>query len=125
MIGKVCYFSAQFYDVKTGTKSFKTRPFLVVGKADSGDYSVLPVSKVSDAKYIHPIYDVPIDPASYPLLNLNPAYISYIRTHKQTVVNHADYSKAIGDMKADYQELFLLVMVKLEEYSKNLISEAL
>ena len=85
MIGEVILANAPFYDIKSGTPGFKVRPFLVIGQADKGDYTVLPLSRVTRRENLDPHYDVEIDPQKYPLLKLKA--LSYVRTHKATVVN--------------------------------------
>ena len=105
--------------------SFKYRPAVVIGIADSGDYNVLPVSTVSDPTKIDINFDIPIDPAKYPKLNLKK--FSYVRTHKQTVVHMASMravSGNVSDIKSDYPKLFYEIMSKLEQYNKRLLNNA-
>ena len=52
----------QYYDKTKQKMSFKGRPVLIIGEADKNDYNVLPVSRVTDKKYLDPFYDIPIDP---------------------------------------------------------------
>ena len=79
MIGKVCLFIAPFYDTTTNQNAFKTRPSLVIGEADSGDYNILPISRVTNRKYLDSDYDILVNPSIYPKLNLD--VISYVRVH--------------------------------------------
>ncbi len=124
MIGKVCYSLTPYYDKTIGRNSFKKRPVLIIGNADSGDYNVLPLSRVTNSKMIDAYYDIPVSPLVYPKLNLTT--LSYVRTHKQTFVNQASISSQImGDMKSDYPDLYLDVLSKLEDYNKKLLKNAL
>lgn len=125
MIGKIYYSLMPYYNVNTQRNSFKERPVLIIGMADSGDYNVLPVSKVSHSNMIDPEYDIQIIPEQYPKLNLK--YVSYVRVHKQTVANRASLKlgEAVGDIKGDYSELYLFILTKLEEYNKKIIDSAL
>ena len=101
----------------------KSRPGLIIAQADIDDYTVLPVSRISKSQYRHAKYDVQIDPAAYPLLNLNA--LSYIRTHKITTVNRNEIGGFIGDLKGNYEELYLNVMVLQEDYSRSITEQAL
>ena len=124
MIGKVCWIVTPYYDSSKQRNSFKSRPALIIGAPDSGDYNILPISRVTIKSNLDANYDLQIDPAKYPLLNLKST--SYIRVHKQTCVHMAAVSfPPIGDMKTDYPDLFLHVMEKLEEYNEKLINNAL
>ena len=123
MIGKLCVSLIKCYNRATKSMEFKPRPALIIGKSDSGDYNVLPVSKVSDRSKIDPVYDVPLDPNVYPLLNLT--VYSYVRTHKQTVVNYREMGRTFGDMKQDYPDLYLDVVSKLEDYNKQIFDNIL
>lgn len=88
MIGKAYVSAFKFYDVRTKKMAFKGRPVLVIGKADDTDYVVLPISRVTNKANLDSYYDVPIDPVDVPKMNLKQT--SYIRTHKQAVVNSAE-----------------------------------
>lgn len=70
-------------------------------------------------------YDIKIDSISYPKLKLKK--ISYVRTHKRTSINQAsiDKSNIIGDLKTDYEELFLEILKKVEEFDNEVIESAL
>ena len=123
MIGKICSFITPYYDSVTKRNSFKSRPVLIIGVPDAGDYNVLPISRVTNQLNLDPNYDFPIDPNNYQLLNLTSK--SYVRIHKQLFVHNSAIGKVICDMKADYPDLFLAVLAKLEEYNVNLINDAL
>jgi hypothetical protein len=112
MIGKVCTSVAPYYDTATNSMKFKSRPVLIIGTPDSGDYAVLPISRVTKSQYIDPDYDFPIDPAQFPLLHLTS--MSYIRIHKQTVVNQASINQTLGYLKVDYEDTYLAVLEKLD-----------
>ena len=123
MIGKIYKARIPFYDQATHQMSYKARPALVLAKADADDYVILPVSSISIRANIDPVYDIEIDPALYPKLNLTKT--SYVRTHKQTIVHRASLRDVIGDMKSDYEELYLEILEKREAFSSSITHQAL
>jgi len=120
-IGDVCVFASPYYDITKKQNAFKSRPALIIGIADTGDYNILPISKITDRRHLNSDYDIPVSPSAYPNLN-DP---SYIRVHKQTVFDDRALHHVLSNIKTAYPELFLTVMVKLEEYNKKLIESAL
>lgn len=123
MIGEIRKIFTPYYDKVSKTQKIKSRPGLVIAAADSGDYVVLPVSKVSDQRRIDPDYDIKVDPAVYPKLNLT--CVSYVRSHKQTTIHCADIGDKISDMRAEYDDLYRDVIRKREEFSKEITRQAL
>lgn len=123
MIGEIRKALTPFFDSKTHQKSMKSRPVLILAKADSGDFTVLPVSRVTRSENIDPHYDVKVDPMVYPDLNLRD--VSYVRTHKQTTIHIAEIGDKIGDMKISYEDLYLEVLALREEYSAEVTHQAL
>lgn len=123
MIGKVCISITPFFDMRTGKKSFKQRPVLVIGGPRNDDYTVLPVSSVSRKKNLDPQYDKEVEPAMYPKLNLTKQ--CYVRTHKQTTIHKADLVKTIADMKQDYEELYLEILSLLEQFNSEVLTNAI
>jgi hypothetical protein len=123
MIGKICTSVFPFYDMVTRKTTYKVRPILIIGTPDTGDYNILPISKITRAENRNPIYDIKVIPAMYPLLNLRD--VSYIRTHKQSYVHHTSINATIGDLKAAYEDLYLAVLEKLEQYNSELLGSAL
>lgn len=123
-IGEIHYSTTPYYNVQTHTNDFKKRPVLIIGKADSGDYTVLPLSRVTNRSKVDPNYDILIIPQNYPKLNLSAE--SYVRTHKQTVVNNASIiGRIIGDVKKDYPTLFREIMDKLQEFNEQIRDNAI
>ncbi|MCL1819956.1 MAG: hypothetical protein FWG36_04785 [Oscillospiraceae bacterium] len=122
-IGDVCIFTSPFYDNANNRNSFKKRPALIIGIADTDDYNVLPVSTVTRRKNIDPVYDIPVNHFAYN--NLNLSFSSFIRVHKQTVFHDGALHKVLSNMKSLYPELYLSVIAKLEEYNKKLIENTL
>ena len=59
MIGFLCCSTLPYYDFAAKQNKFKIRPVLIIGRADTGDYNVLPVSRVTNKQFIHPFYDIP------------------------------------------------------------------
>ncbi len=103
--------------------SFKKRPVLIVGKADNTDYIVLPISRVTKRENLDEYYDVLLNHDAVPKLNLT--QYSYVRTHKQSVVNIVELYREITDFKKDYMDIYLDIISKMEEFQKNLIDKAL
>ena len=123
MIGKIYWSVFPYYDVKQNKKSFKKRPVLILSGPRNNDYTVLPVSSISNKANLDSDYDIEVVPEEYPLLNLNKP--SYIRTHKQTTVHQGELTTQLGDLKSDYGELYLHMLEKLEDFNKKIMDEAL
>lgn len=121
MIGKAYKSMVPYYDSITQKRKFKSRPCLIIGKADSGDYVILPISKVSDRSKVDTNYDIPLDKTVYTFLHDD----SFLRTHKQTVVNIASLKDELTDFKGNYEETYIEALAKVEEFQKQLISNAL
>ncbi len=119
--GSVCISVTPFYDTAKRKNGFKKRPVLVLGAADSGDFNVLPISRVTNSRNLDSSYDIQVDPLIYPNLKLTAK--SYVRTHKQTIVNKASLNE-ISNMKSEYPDLYTEILDKLEEYNTNLITDA-
>ena len=115
MIGKIYKARTPYYDQATHTMLYKARPALVLAKADADDYVVLPVSSISN--------DIEIDPSLYPKINLTRT--SYVRTHKQTVVHRANLRDEIGDLKSEYEDLYLTILERREAFSNSITQQAL
>lgn len=123
MIGFLCCSTLPYYDFAAKQNKFKIRPVLIIGRADAGDYNVLPVSRVTNKQFIHPIYDIPIDPAVYPATKLN--NYSYIRAHKQTIINQASITLQLCDLKNTYPELYLQIITQWDDFNQNILNESL
>ena len=102
---------------------FKNRPILIVGQADSTDYVVLPISRVTNFANLDNNYDVPIEPSDVPLMNLKQR--SYVRTHKQCVIHLGELTKEIVDFKNEYPDIYINIIAKTEAFQKHLIDNAL
>lgn len=123
MIGWLCISETPYFDVKLGKPSFKQRPVLIIGQSDSDDYAVLPVSRVTKKQYLHQNFDIPVDPAIYSKSGLK--VISYVRTHKQTVVNRSAITAQLCDLRTEYPNLYLSIASKLDEYNRTLFVDIL
>lgn len=123
MIGWLCISVTPYYDVKLGRQSLKQRPVLIIGQADSEDFAALPVSRVTNKQYLHPYYDVPVDPAVFAASGLT--VLSYVRTHKQTIVNRHAITTYMCDLRSTYPDLYVDIASKLEEYNKALFADIL
>lgn len=123
MIGEIRKTMLPFYDNRLHKMSIKSRPALVVANADADDYVILPVSRITKQENRDSKYDVEVDPQLYPMLNLNS--LSYVRTHKQTIVNISNMGSMIGDMKSNYEDLYLLILELREEFSTEITNQAI
>lgn len=123
MIGKAYISTFKYFDNRTHRMAFKNRPVLIVGQADSSDYIILPVSRITNQGNVDSYYDVSIEPADVPLMNLTQR--SYIRSHKQSVVRLGELTREIVDFRKEYEDIYLDVISKMEEFQKNLIINAL
>ncbi|MCM1155178.1 MAG: hypothetical protein NC314_07375 [Roseburia sp.] len=103
--------------------AFKKRPILIIGQADERDYIVLPISRVTRREHLDPHYDFEMQILEYPVLVLKET--SYIRTHKQTVVNEGELADCIADFKKEYPEAYISVLALVEEFQKDLIDKAI
>lgn len=122
-VGKVCWSVFPYYDAANRSMSFKRRPVLIVGDESENDYTVLPISSITRRENLNPEYDVEVDPLRYPLLGLSRR--SYVRTHKQIPVHKAEIVSETGDMKGDYEELFLSVLLLRDRWNERLTNDAL
>lgn len=123
MIGKAYISVFQFYDNKVQKMSFKNRPVLIIGKADSNDYVILPISKVTNKNNIDSYYDISIEDKDVPLMKLTQK--SYIRTHKQSVVHEKELVKEIVDFRSQYPDLYMDIIIKVEEFQREIINNAI
>lgn len=123
MIGKIYKTLAPFYDTKSKSMSFKHRPALVIAMADSDDVVVLPISSITHRQNIHPSYDVQIDPSQYPKLMLKK--VSYVRTHKQLTIHKKEVSSLIADLRSEYPDLYLDILIKREAFSQDVSQQAM
>lgn len=119
MTGWICTSVTPYYDVKAKKQALKSRPVLVIGQADSEDYAVLPISRVTNKAYLSDVYDIEIDPANFPHSGLT--QVSYVRTHKQIYVNRHAITAKICNLKATYPDLYLEIAAKLEQYGRTLL----
>ena len=122
-IGEIRKTLTPFYDSKQKKMSIKSRPALIIAQADTDDYVVLPVSRITRQSNRDATYDIKIDPVDYPLLNLNA--VSYIRTHKQTVIHQAEIGDLIGELKSNYEDLYLLILERRENFSEEITNQSL
>ena len=83
----------------------------------NNDYTILSITTVTKKVNPDSDYDIEVDPVKYPMLKLNK--LSYIRTHKQTTVHKSSLTTQISDLKGAYEELYLDVLEKLEEFNNK------
>jgi len=121
MIGKAYTCRLPYYDRISETQRFKSRPCLVIGQADEGDYVILPISSVTDRRRIDLRYDIPLNKSRFSFVDKD----CFLRTHKQTVANVASLTREIADFKSLYPETYLLALEKVEEFQNKMIKRAL
>lgn len=122
MVGKMYWAIFKYYDNVNRRMAFKKRPVLIIGKADQKDYVALPVSRVTKKEHLDMQYDFEMQSKDYPLLSLKAT--SYIRTHKQTVVNNGELGDCIADFREKYPDAYISVMALVEGFQKELINKA-
>lgn len=122
MIGKAYVSIFKFYNNKSGKMSFKSRPVLIVGKADDSDYVVLPISRVTNHNNLDSYYDFPLNINDVPLMNLKER--SYVRTHKQSIIHYGELTKEIINFKEVYPDFYITILGKMEEFQRKLITNA-
>ena len=122
MLGKVYWAIFKYYDSAKRRMAFKRRPVLIIGEADRNDYVVLPISRVTRKEHLDLYYDFEMQKENYPALSL--IATSYVRTHKQTIVNNGELADCIADFKKEYPDAYILILALVEEFQKNLINRA-
>ena len=122
MTGKIYWATFKYYDNVSHRMAFKKRPVLIIGKADKKDYVVLPVSRVTQREHLDPHYDFELQSKDYPALSFKTT--SYIRTHKQTIVNSGELADCIADFREEYPDAYISVMALVEEFQKELLDNA-
>ena len=122
-IGEIRKTITPYYDLRQGRMFTKSRPALIIAQADTDDYVVLPVSRISRQYNRDAIYDIEVNPVNYPLLNLNE--VSYIRTHKQTVIHRAEIGDLIGELKYNYEDFYLYILELRERFSEEITNQAI
>lgn len=122
MIGKAYVSVFQYYNNKTHNMDFKKRPVLIVGKSDTKDYVILPISRVTNRQYLDSYYDVEIKKQDFPLMNLKNN--SYIRTHKQSVIHEGELTECIVDFKSEYKDTYKNVIERMKEFQDSIIKNA-
>lgn len=123
MKGKAYWATFKYFDSRSHEMAFKKRPVLVIGEADKKDWVVLPISRVTRKEFLDSHYDFEIDVSDYPKLSLKEK--SYVRTHKQAVLNEGELSSCIVDFRNEYQEAYIEIIALMEEFQKNLVDKAL
>ena len=123
MIGKLYTSIVQFYDSINQRNSFKSRPVLIIGEIRNNDYTILPVSTISRKENLDPDYDIEVKKSQYPKLGL--AADSYIRTHKRMYIHKGSLRSEISDLKAEYPDLFISILEKMEQFDNELLNNAL
>lgn len=118
-IGKIYPSTFPYYEKQTKKMRFKSRPVLIIARPIGVDteYTVLPVSTLKNRVFYNFEYDVELIPSEYSKLKLRS--LSYIRTHKQTVIYSAniDFNRCIGDLKKDYSKCYFDVLRRLEKFN--------
>ena len=121
--GEIRWTITPFFNAKSGKMDLKRRPALILAQADEGDYIVLPISRISRRENRNSEYDILIEPEDYPLLNLSA--VSFVRTHKQTVIHEKEIAEIMGNIRENYEDLYLLILEKREKFSAEISEQAL
>lgn len=122
-IGEIRKILTPYYDLRQRKMNMKLRPALIIAQADPDDYVVLPISRITRSSNRDATYDIEVNPNDYPLLNLND--VSYIRTHKQTVIHKGEIDDLIGELKSNYEDLFIHILELRERFSEEITNQAL
>lgn len=123
MIGSLCIIVSPYYDRKNNRNSYKKRPALVISGPRNNDYTILPVSSVSKKENLDEVYDIKVDPEKYPLLGLNK--VSYIRTHKQTVVHRSSIVEKISSIKEEYNDLYQIIISSWMDFENEVFENSM
>lgn len=123
MMGKVYLSVVDFYDIALQAMRTKTRPVLIVGGPHENDYTVLPISTITNRINLNSYYDIPIPPQDRAVLNLRRE--CFVRTHRQMPIHAAALVKELGDMKSDAPALYLDAVAKMEEFQKEIVTYAI
>lgn len=121
-IGELRTSRFKYFDVKTNRLAFKSRPILIVGcekYVGPCDFTVLPISTISNPTNIIPDFDIFISKNEFPTLNLSRD--SYCRTSKVSTVHSKDVgTKMISSLKDVYPELYHEIKTKFLLFSDAL-----
>ena len=123
MTGKACISVTKYYDAKTHRHGLKNRPVLIIGHSDGSDYVALPVSRITHSENIDTSYDFPMEIEDYPDMKL--VKKSYVRTHKQFIVNEKDIAKVICNFAAKYSDSYLDILARVDRFHAELMTNAL
>lgn len=121
-IGELRTSRFKYFDVRTNSLAFKSRPILIVGcEKESGpcDFTVLPISTISNPANVIPGFDIFISKQTFPVLNLSRD--SYCRASKVSTVHSKDVGTArIASLKDAYPELYQEIQMKFNLFSNSL-----
>lgn len=101
-----------------GQVQLKQRPVLIIGKADDGDYTALPISKIPNKQNVNENYDIQVPMNEFP--NLNLTVDSYVRTNKIFTANRVEIYKFVSDVNVEYPDLHEKVITKFREYTSSI-----
>lgn len=119
MIGKVYLSVVDFYDVKLNATNRKVRPVLIIGGPNENDYTVLPISTITNRANVNAYYDILVSPQDRTILNLKRE--CFIRTHKQMQIHVAALIRELADMKKDLPDLYLETIGKMDEFQHEIV----
>lgn len=124
MIGEIWISAFKYYDSIKHRMAFKSRPVLIIGQADSSDYVVLPVSRVTKRENLDMHYDYEMKPETYAESDLKLSATSFVRTHKQAVLNEGELIKKVLNLKEEFPKIYEEIVDLVEEFQKDLIKKA-
>lgn len=113
-VGKIYPSILPYFDKRERKIKYKSRPILIIAEPIGIDteYTVLPVSTISNQAFYNPLYDTELLPRNFP--NLSISRKSFVRSHKQTTVYKStiDFKQCIGDIKKSYPETYYEIVNK-------------
>lgn len=119
IVGHIKSSRIPYYDNKTNSIKFKSRPVLILKaekESGSSDFTVLPISSVNFKKNVNQKFDVEVTKETYPLLNLTKE-LCYIRCGKIMTINKKDLAvNSICDLKNIDPELWQHITNLTKEY---------
>ena len=112
-----------YYDVRTRSIKYKARPVLILkAENESGfsDFTVLPISSISNKKNINSKFDVEVTKSMYPLLKLTKDKC-HIRCGKFMTIHQNDLGvPEISNLKDSYPGLWEHIISLAKEYISDL-----
>lgn len=125
LINSIVMTSFPYFDIKKGKKSFKIRPVLIIGcekETFQTDFTVLPVSSVTNKEHLHEEYDINIGKLICPNLKNIKADECFVRVHKPTTINSNEIirNKPFDDLPSLYLTIHNEIVNKWKQFNLSL-----